>query len=176
MTMKTANIFGAAAIGLAGSIPAAADDMPAFVKSFKDCALSAMEEVSQASFDYKNSVSPDLLSGSVGLSGVVPTDHGSIAMSAIWVWNRAANPPELFNAEGIVETYFGIDQAYMVDLLGIPVVISHQGGGVAEAIEGQATAGLYSGNSGDPALISYVLEKSRALNDAILACGAPSVS
>lgn len=176
MMSKTANIFGAAAIGLAGSIPVAADDMPAFVKSFKDCAVTAMEEVSGASFGYNDSITPDLLSGSVGITGVVPTELGSISMSAIWAWNRAANPPALFNAEGIVETYFGIDQAYMVELLGVPVVISHQGGGVAEAIEGQATTGLYVGSSPDPALISYVHNKSRALNDAILACGAPAVS
>lgn len=177
MTMKTANIFGAAAIGLAGSIPAAADDMPAFVKSFKDCALSAMEDVSQASFDYKNSVSPDLLSGSVGLSGVVPTDYGSIAMSAIWVWNQAANPPAYFNGEGILETYFGIDQSYSVELSpGVALVIVDSGGAIAEAIDGRATAGLYNGINSDPAFISYVHDKSRALNQAILACGAPSVS
>lgn len=175
MNDMTKNNLCAAAIGFAGAFPAAAD-VPVFVETFKDCAVGAMEKISGALLEYDDGVTPDLRSGSVGISGVVPTDIGSISMSVVWVWNEAAKPPVSFNAEGIIETYFGIDQAYAVELLGVPVVVAHRGTGAAEAVDGQATARLYSGESLNPDFISYVLDKSRAMNDAMLSCGRPSFS
>lgn len=177
-------IFGAAAIGLAGAFPSAAQDIfPPHVGSFIDCAASAMESVSGLALNSSSHAinNVDVFDDSILLTSSVPAPiplSGTIVMSAGWKWDEGALPPPFFNSEGSVQTNYAIEQAQGVPLTpNIFIVAPEMTGATADAFNGKATAAYnWEGLSSNPAYEAHVLGQSRALRDEILACVQPSVS